>query len=63
MAHPDESQDIRGHLVLRGFLDGIHHSQVRLELRKTTGDKNKSIANALERDLHLEAIIRIEEED
>ena len=51
-----------GHLVLRGFLNGIHHSQVRLELRKTFGDKNKNIANALERELHLEAIIRIEEE-
>ena len=25
-AYPEESQDIRGHLVLRGFLEGKHHS-------------------------------------
>ena len=33
-AYPEESQDIRDHLVLRGFLEGIHHSQVRLDIRK-----------------------------
>ena len=33
-AYPDESDDIRNHLVLRGFLEGIHHSQVRLDLRE-----------------------------
>ena len=37
--------------------------RVRLELRKSTGDKDMNIANTLERELHLEAVIRIEEEE
>ena len=49
--------------MVQGFLHGIHHIQVRLELHKTTGDKDKNIANASERELHLEAVIRTEEEE
>ena len=63
MANPDESQDIRDHLVLRVFLQGIHHSLGKLELRKTFGDKDMNIANALERALHLEAVTRIDKEE
>ena len=62
-AYPDESQDIRDHLVPQGFLEGFHHSHVTLELRKTIGDKDMNIANAVERAFHLEAVIRIHEEE
>ena len=62
-AYPTESQDIRDHLVLRGFLEGINHSQVRLDLRKQIGDKDMKIETVLERALHLEAVTRIEEEE
>ena len=61
-AYPEESQDIRDLLVLRGFLEGIHHSQVSLDLRKTLADKDMTVDKALERALHLEAVTRIEEE-
>ena len=62
-AYPTESQDIRDHLVLRGFLEGINHSQVRLDLRKQIGDKDMKIETVLERPLYLEAVTRIEEEE
>ena len=62
-AYPTELQDIRDHLVLRGFLEGINHSQVRLDLRKQIGDKDMSFETVLERALHLEAVTRIEEEE
>ena len=61
--YPTESQDIRDHLVLRGFLERINHSQVRLDLRKEIGDKDMKIETALERALHLEAVTRIKEEE
>ena len=61
-AYPTESQDIRDHLVLRGFLEGINHSQVTLDLKKQIGDKDMKIETVLERALHLEAVTRIEEE-
>ena len=48
-AYPTESQDIRDHLVLRGFLEGIKHSQVRLDLRKQVGDKDMKIETVLEK--------------
>ena len=63
MAYPDESQDIRDRLVLRGFSEGIQHSQVRHELRNTIGEKGMNIANALEWGLHLEAVTKTEEEE
>ena len=62
-AYPTESQDIRDHLDLRGFLEGIKQSQVRLDLRKQIGDKDMKIETVLERALHLEAVTRIEEEE
>ena len=62
-AYPTELQDIRDHLDLRGFLEGMNHSQVRLDLRKQIGDKDMKIEIVLERALHLEAVTRIEEEE
>ena len=62
-AYPTESLDIRDHLVLRGFLEGINHSQVRLDLTQQIGDKDMKIETVLERALHLEAVTRIEEEE
>ena len=62
-AYPTDSEDIRDHLVLRGFLKGINHSQVRLDLRKQIGEKDKKNETVLEKALHLEAVIRIEEEE
>ena len=62
-AYPTESQDIRDHLALRGFLEGINHSQVRLDLRKQIVDKDMKIETGLERALHLESVTRIEEEE
>ena len=61
-AYPTESHYIRDHLVLRRFLEGINHSQVRLDLRKRIGDKDRKIETVLERALHTEAVTRIEKE-
>ena len=58
-AYPDDCQGIRDRLVLRGF--GIHRIQVRLELCKTFGDKEKDTSNKLERAIQLAAALRIEE--
>ena len=38
-AYPTDSQDIRDHLVLKGFIEAVNHSQVRLDFRKQIGDK------------------------
>ena len=62
-AYPTESEDIRDHLALRRFLEGIKHSQVRLDLRKQIGDKDMKTETVLERALHIEAGRRIEEEE
>ena len=62
-AYPQESNKIREHLILRGFLEGIENSQVRLDLRKNLGDADMTLDKALERALHIEAVTRIEEED
>ena len=62
-AYRAESQDIRNHLVLRRFREGINHSQVRLDLRKQIGDKDMKIETVLERAMHLKAVTRIEEEE
>ena len=61
--YPTESQDIRDYLVLRGFSEGINHSQVRLDLREQISDKKMKIETVLERALHLEAVTRKEEEE
>ena len=63
IAYPQESNEIREHLILRGFLEGIENSQVRLDLRKNLGDAVMTLEKALERALHIEAVTRIEEED
>ena len=62
-AYPTESQGIRDHLVLRRFLEGINHSQVKLDLGKQIGDKDMTIQTVLERALHLEAVTGIEEDE
>ena len=62
-AYPQESNEIREHLTLMGFLEGIENSQVRLDLRKNLGDADMTLDKALERALHIEAVTRIEEED
>ena len=62
-AYPGESKEIRDHLVVRGFLEGIRSSQVRLDMRKTVGDAEMNIERLLETALHFEAVTRIEEED
>ena len=62
-AYPTESRDIRDHLVLRAFLEGINRSQVRLDLRKQIGDKDTKIETNWEQALHLEAVTRIKEEE
>ena len=62
-AYPGESKEIRDHLVVRGFLEGIRNNQVRLDLRKTIGDAEVNIERILEMALHLEAVTRIEEEE
>ena len=62
-AYPQESTQIREHLILRGFLENIENSQVRLDLRKNLGDADMTLDRALERALHIEAVTRIEEED
>ena len=62
-AYPGESKEMRDHTVVRGFLEGIRYSQVRLDLRKTIGDAEMNIERILEMALHLEAVTRIEEEE
>ena len=62
-AYPQECIEIRENLILRGFLEGIEKSQVRLDLRKNLGDADMTLNKALERALHIEAVTRIEEED
>ena len=62
-AYPQASNEIREHLILRGFLEGIEKNQVRLNLRKNLGDADMNLDKALERALHIEAVTKIEEED
>ena len=61
-AYAQESNEIREHLILRGFLEGKENSQVRIDLRKSLGDADMTLDKALERALHIEAVTRIEEE-
>ena len=62
-AYPQESTEIREHLIFRGILEGIENSQVRQDLRKNLGDADMTLDRASERALHLEAVTKIEEED
>ena len=59
-AYPQESNGIKEHLILRGYLEGIEDSQVRFDLRKKLGDADMTLVKALERALHIEAVARIE---
>ena len=62
-AYPQGSTEIRKHLIVRGFLEGIENSQVQLELRKNLDDADMTLDRALERALHIVAVTRIEQED
>ena len=48
---------------MRGFLEGIINSKVRLDMRKNLGDADITLDKALERALHIQELTRIEEED
>ena len=61
--YPEESQDIRNHLVLRDGREGIDNTQLNFKLRNIIWDKDMNIADALERVFHLEFVIRIEAEE
>ena len=52
-AYPQESNEIRKHLNLKGFLEGIENIQMRLDLRKNLGDADMTLDKALERALHI----------
>ena len=62
-AYPQQSNEIREHLILRGFLEGIENIQVQLNQRNNLGDADITLDEVLERALHIEAVTRIEEED
>ena len=56
-AYPDGSEENREHLVMQAFLEGLLDQNVRLEIRK---EKVISLADVLERALHLDAIFMLE---
>ena len=56
-AYPDDSEEIREHLVMQAFLEGLLDQNVRLEIRK---EKDISLADALKKAVHLDAIYRLE---
>ena len=62
-AYPQESYEIREHLILRGLLEGEENSQVQRDLTKNLGDADMILDIALERALHIEAVTKIKEED
>ena len=56
-AYPADSQDVKDHLVLQAFIEGLYDQRVRLELRKNqTADLDSAIKMAN----HLDAILRLE---
>ena len=59
-AYPDGSDEIRTHLVMQAFLEGLFDQNVRLELRK---EKHTDLDAALQRAVYLEAIYRLEQQD
>ena len=61
--YPQESNEKRENLILRGFLAGKENSQVQLDLRKNLGDVDMTLDTDLERAIHIEAATRIEWED
>ena len=56
-AYPDDSEEIREHLVMQAFLEGLLDQNVRLEIMK---EKDISLADALKKAVHLDAIYRLE---
>ena len=62
-ACPQESTELREDPILRGFLECMENSQVRLYLRKNLGDVDMTLDKSLERALHIVAVIIMEEED
>ncbi len=48
-AYPADSEDLREHLRVRGFLEGINNTQVRLDSRKTLQDDEMDIQTVLEK--------------
>ena len=63
-ANPEESQDVRDILFPRCFLEGRHHNQDRLYIRRKALEfKDMTGDRALERALHLEAVKIKEEEE
>ena len=55
-AYPTSSADVRNHVILQAFIEGISNSKVRLELRKS---RPATIQDALEQAVHLEAVYRL----
>ena len=58
----EKLNEISIHLVLRGIFEGFSNSQHKPYLRKSLGHAELTIATALEKALHLEAVKRIEQE-
>ena len=56
-AYPAGGDDVRNHIVLQKFIDGLNNMHVRVELRKL---KPASIEDALEGALHYDAIFCLE---
>ena len=59
-AYPQESNEIREHLILRALLEGAESSQVQVDLRKNLGDEDMTSDKALERAIHIEAVTSFE---
>ena len=62
-AYPHQTNELREHLILKGFLEDIENSQVRLEMRENSGDADMTLDKALERARNKKAVTIIEEED
>ena len=58
-AYRQKSNEIREHLILRGFIEGRENSQLRLNLRKKLGAADMTLEKALERALYIGALMRI----
>ena len=62
-AYPEESNAIRDHLVVRGFLEGIPNSRVSLDLRSSLVDAELTLEKVLEQALQFEVDTRNGEEE
>ena len=61
--YPEQSNGIRDHLVVSGFLERTHNSQVTLDFRKSLVDAELTIETIFKKTLNLEAVTRIEERE